>query len=120
MNPFWMQTPPVAPTPLAPAQAPVDTPAQAPANAPAQAPVQAPAHAPAQALLSSSQPVYDVRGNVVFGTCDKIHEHDGFNNPMEAALILQGMESLSSPPRQKAVPRVDHNGDPLSHQDALL
>jgi hypothetical protein len=112
MNPFWMQTPPVAQTPLAPAQAPV--------NASAQAPVQAPGHAPAQALLSSSQPVYDVRGNVIFGTCDKIHEHDGFNNLMEAALILQGMESLSSPPRQKTVPRVDHNGDPLSYLPGCL
>ena len=39
---------------------------------------------------------------------------------MEAALILQGMESLSSPPRQKTVPRVDHIGDPVSYQDTLL
>ena len=39
---------------------------------------------------------------------------------MEAAMILQGMESLSSPPKEKTVPRVDHNGDPLSYQDALL
>jgi hypothetical protein len=33
---------------------------------------------------------------------------------MEAAMILQGMESLSSPPKEKTVPRVDHNGDPVS------
>jgi hypothetical protein len=39
---------------------------------------------------------------------------------MEAAMILQGMESLSSPPKEKTVPRVDHNGDPLSYQDVLL
>ncbi|OXV07845.1 hypothetical protein Egran_04391 [Elaphomyces granulatus] len=64
--------------------------------------------------------VLEPTGNVIFGTCDKIHEHDGFNNLMETTLILQGMESLSNPPRQKTVPRVDHNGDPLSHQDALL
>src|SRR4029077_13424452 len=102
-----MQTSPVAQTPQAPAHAPVHTPAQAPVHAPAHAPVQTPAHAPVQALLSSSQPVYDVRGNVVFGTCDKIQEYDGINNLLEAALILQGMESLSSPPRQKTVPRVD-------------
>src|SRR4029077_8230276 len=115
-----MQTSPVAQTPQAPAHAPVHTPAQAPVHAPAHAPVQTPAHAPVQALLSSSQPVYDVRGNVVFGTRDKIQEHDGFNNLLEAVLILQGMESLSSLPRQKTVPRVDHNGDPLSYQDALI
>ena len=99
-----MQTPQVAPT----------------FQAPTHAPAQAPAHVPVQALLSSSQPVYDVRGNVIFGTCDKIHEHDGYNKLMEAAMILQGMESLSSPPKEKTVPRVDHNGDPVSYQDALL
>jgi hypothetical protein len=26
--------------------------------------------------LSGSQPVYNGRGNVVFGTCDEIHKHD--------------------------------------------
>jgi transposase InsO family protein len=69
--------------------------------------------------MSGSRPVYNPRGKVVFGTCDRIHEYDQRNH-VEAALIVQGLESLSGPPNgpNKDI-RTDHNGDPLSFKDAL-
>ncbi|EED14736.1 hypothetical protein TSTA_042110 [Talaromyces stipitatus ATCC 10500] len=73
------------------------------------------------ALQMDSQPIYNPRGSVVFGTCVKIHEHDTTRELVEAALIVQGMESLSCPPWQTAERiQTDHNGDPLSYSDALL
>ena len=74
-----------------------------------------------QALkMSVSQPVYNVRGNIVFGTCDKIHKQDTTKELVEAEEeIVQGMESLSNPPWQNKDVRTDHNGDPLSYKDAL-
>jgi reverse transcriptase-like protein len=97
MNPFWMQSS-----------------HQATANIALGSP-QPPAPA-----LSGSQPVYNVGGNVVFGTCDEIHKHDSTRELVEADGILQGLESLSRPPWQIAQEiHTDHNGDPLSYSDAL-
>ncbi|EED17244.1 hypothetical protein TSTA_022980 [Talaromyces stipitatus ATCC 10500] len=40
------------------------------------------------ALRMDSQPIYNPRGSVVFGTCVKIHEHDTTRELVEAALIV--------------------------------
>ncbi|EED18957.1 hypothetical protein TSTA_126650 [Talaromyces stipitatus ATCC 10500] len=117
MNPFWLQQsqPPADPVnPEDPAK-PVDPMELADV---AQRALDSPQ---SLALRMDSQPIYNPRGSVVFGTCIKIHEHDTTRELMEAALIVQGMESLSCPPWQTAERiQTDHNGDPLSYSDALL
>ena len=73
-----------------------------------------------QALTRSvSRPVYNERGNIVFGACANIHKLDSTKELVEVAEIAQGMESLSCPPWQSKDVRTDHNGDPLSYTDAL-
>ncbi|OXV12238.1 hypothetical protein Egran_00001, partial [Elaphomyces granulatus] len=43
-----------------------------------------------QALkMSVSQPVYNERGNIVFGTCVDIHKHDTTRELVEAEEIVQ-------------------------------
>jgi hypothetical protein len=110
MNPFWLRPPavPVNPDDLA---KPADL----------MVPADESDVPPSLALLTDSQTVYNRRG-VVFGTCAIIHEYDTTRELVEAALIVQGMESLSYPPRQAAERKIqtDHNGDPLSYSDALL
>jgi hypothetical protein len=110
MNPFWLHSPaaPVNPDDLA---KPADL----------MVPADESDVPPSLALLTDSQTVYSRRG-VVFGTCAKIHEYDTTRELVEAALIVQGMESLSYPPRQAAERKIqtDHNGDPLSYSDSLL
>ena len=99
MSPFWMQASPPAAD---------------------QIPSQSSPSPQLQALtMSVSQPVYNARGNIVFGTCANIHKLDSTKELVEAAAIAQGMESLSCPPRQSKDVRTDHNGDPLSYTDAL-
>jgi hypothetical protein len=68
---------------------------------------------PLAPALSGSQPVYNGRGNVVFGTCDEIHKHDSTRELVEADGIVQGLESLSIPPWQNKDPRQDHDHDPV-------
>ncbi|EED22593.1 conserved hypothetical protein [Talaromyces stipitatus ATCC 10500] len=117
MNPFWLQQsqPPADPVnPEDPAK-PVDPMELADV---AQRALDSPQ---SLALRMDSQPIYNPRGSVVFGTYVKIHEHDTTRELVEAALIVQGMESLSCPPWQTAERiQTDHNGDPLSYSDALL
>ena len=101
MSPFWMQASPPAAD---------QTPNHSQSS-----------HTPQlQALtMSVSRPVYNERGNIVFGTCANIHKLDSTKELVEAAEIVQGLESLSCPPWQSKDVRTDHNGDPLSYTDAL-
>lgn len=65
--------------------------------------------------LSTSQSVYNVRGSVIFGVPERSISQD----LVGTALIVQGLESFSSPPWHHEDVRVDHNGDPSSYLDAL-
>jgi hypothetical protein len=69
--------------------------------------------------MSVSQPVYNERRNIIFGTCVDIHKHDTTKEIMGAEEIAQGLESLSNPPWQNKGARTDRNGDHLSYSDAL-
>jgi hypothetical protein len=52
-----------------------------------------------QALaMSVSQPIYNDRGNIVFGICVDIHKYDTTRELVEAEEIERGSESLSNPP----------------------
>jgi transposase InsO family protein len=71
--------------------------------------------------MSGTRPIYNERGNVIFGTHEFSH-NDLQLESVEAEQIVQGMESLSQFPvsaKAMVVIRVDHNGDPLSYKDAM-
>jgi hypothetical protein len=112
MSPFWLHSP-LTPAPSAP------DPVQAPDPLKLAGITEQVLNLPL-ALRLDSQSVFRARRGAVYGTCDNYRE---LNNQWELAvarLITLGMESLSYPPRHSArMARTDHNGDPLTYQDAL-